>query len=253
MVREGKIKTIGVIPARYKSSRFPGKPLADILGKPMVWWVWRQAIKVPDFKQVYVATDDVRIAAACKELKIPVLMTSTKHKTGTDRVGEVAKEIKADLYVNIQGDEPLIDTATIKSAITPFLKQPGKIRVTNLMTQIKRRAELFSFTVPKVVFNAQKEAIFLSRFPIPYPKSSRPLKYYKQVCVYGLTREILQKFCELPRGISEKAEDIELLRFLEHNIPVQMVEVFRDSMAVDTPGDLRKVINILSKTQKIKV
>ena len=112
------MKIIGVIPARYKSSRFPGKPLADICGKPMIWWVYQQCKKVEDFDAVYVATDDQQILNTCKELGIEVVMTSDTHKTGTDRIGEVAQKIHADLIVNIQGDEPLLEPETIKALFT---------------------------------------------------------------------------------------------------------------------------------------
>ena len=131
------MKIIGVIPARYESSRFPGKPLAGIHGKPMVWWVYKQAVKVREFNEVYVATDDKRIEDKCIELDVNVIYTSNSHPTGTDRVGEVARKIKADLYVNIQGDEPLIEPETIRKAIEPF-NSKEKISVTNLMTKIRR-------------------------------------------------------------------------------------------------------------------
>lgn len=199
-----------------------------------------------DFKEVYVATDDEKIKSVCDKLKMSVIMTSDKHKTGTDRVGEVARKIKADLYVNIQGDEPLIDPVVIKSVIAPFVKHRGDIAVTNLMTQIKRASDLLNSTVPKVVFNSKKEAVFLSRLPIPYPKNPNEAEYYKQVCVYGFTRQVLFNFCKLPRGPAEKAEDIELLRFIENDIKVQMVEVCKDTVAVDTPVDLEMVKNILT-------
>lgn len=235
-----------MIPARYKSSRFPGKPLADICGKPLIWWVYRQAIKVTDFEKVYVATDDERIASACDNLNIPTVLTSESHQTGTDRVGEVARKIKADVYVNIQGDEPLLRPAMIKSTITPILKHRG-ISVTNLMTEIARSSDLMNSTVPKVVVNARKEAVFLSRLPIPYPKNPNGVKYYKQVCVYGFTRKALTSFCGLSRGPVEIAEDIELLRFIENDIKVQMVGVWGDTVAVDTPSDLDFVRDIISK------
>ena len=126
---------IGVIPARYKSSRFPGKPLADICGKPMIWWVYQQCKKVKDFSEVYVATDDDKIYEECQALGIQVIMTSDKHKTGTDRIGEVAEKIPADLIVNIQGDEPLLEPDTIRAAIEPFYTNPD-LQVSNLMTKI---------------------------------------------------------------------------------------------------------------------
>jgi 3-deoxy-manno-octulosonate cytidylyltransferase (CMP-KDO synthetase) len=123
------MKIIGVIPARYKSSRFPGKPLADICGKPMIWWVYQQCLKVEDFESVYVATDDERIFSVCSELGMKVLMTSDKHKTGTDRIGEVARKINADLIVNIQGDEPMLEPETIRAAIQPFYED-NKLQIT---------------------------------------------------------------------------------------------------------------------------
>ena len=125
------MRIVAVIPARYQSSRFPGKPLADICGKPMIWWVYQQAKKVNEFEAVYVATDDDRIYRTCEELGLSVLMTSSKHRTGTDRLGEVAELIKADLYVNIQGDEPLLEPEVIRSAILPFMKDKN-LKITNL-------------------------------------------------------------------------------------------------------------------------
>ena len=118
------MKIIGVIPARFKSSRFPGKPLADICGKPMIWWVYQQCMKVEDFDAVYVATDDQQIFDVCKSLNVEVIMTSDQHRTGTDRIGEVARKVTADLIVNIQGDEPLLEPSTIKAAIQPFYDNP---------------------------------------------------------------------------------------------------------------------------------
>ena len=124
------MKIIGVIPARFKSSRFEGKPLVDICGKPMVWWVYQQAMQVEDISDVFVATEDERIYDACEKLCLNVIMTSDSHKTGTDRVGEVSKKIKADLYVNIQGDEPMIEPDVIRSAISPFQSNES-LEVTN--------------------------------------------------------------------------------------------------------------------------
>jgi len=239
------MKAVGVIPARYESSRFPGKALADICGKPMIWWVYQQAIQVSEFTQIYIATDDERIEAECKNLGMGVIMTSDKHPTGTDRVGEVARKIEADLYVNIQGDEPLIQPDTIRRAIVPFENNTSGISVTNLMTEIRKMTDLSDSTVPKVVVNSKREAVFLSRLPIPYPKGTNKVKYYKQVCVYGFTPNALKKFCELPKGPAEEAEDIELLRFIENRMIVQMIEVEQDTVAVDTPSDLKIVREII--------
>lgn len=189
------MKVIGVIPARYQSTRFPGKPLVDICGKPMIWWVYQQCMKVSDFESVYVATDDNRIYSVCNELNMRVLMTSDKHRTGTDRVGEVAEKIPADLYVNIQGDEPLIEPETIQAAIKPFYGN-SDFKITNLMTRIKEPVDIVNFTVPKVVTNKDGIGIYLTRATAPYPQGSINYGYYKQVCVYGFKPEALSFFCE---------------------------------------------------------
>jgi 3-deoxy-manno-octulosonate cytidylyltransferase (CMP-KDO synthetase) len=246
MPESKKMKIIGVIPARYKSSRFPGKPLADIHGKPMIWWVYKQAIKVKDFTEVYVATDDKRIEDKCIELGIKVIMTSESHETGTDRVGEVAEKIAADLYVNIQGDEPLIEPDSITKAIRPFYSDE-KISVTTLMTKIRNQEDLLDITVPKVVVNVNNEAVFLSRLPIPYPKGNFKVNYYKQVCVYGFTPQSLRFYCRSERGAVERIEDIEILRFIEGGYIVKMVEVSQDTVAVDTEKDLENVRKIIGK------
>ena len=239
------MKIIGIIPARYNSSRFPGKALSDIHGKPMVWWVYQAAKKVTKLDEVYVATDDNRIRAVCEQLSIKAMMTSESHPTGTDRIGEVAQKIKADLYVNVQGDEPLLEPFTIEQAIIPFIKGDIDFCVTNLMTEIKKMAELINASVPKVVVNKNGDAVFFSRLPIPYPKGISSIRYFKQVCVYVFTPEALRKFCSLERGILERSEDIELLRFIEHDMKVRMIEVKQEPIGVDTPADLERAREIL--------
>lgn len=238
------MKIIGVIPARYKSSRFEGKPLADIHGKPMIWWVYQQAIKVKEFEAVYVATEDERIKIACENLGVNVIMTSEEHKTGTDRIGEVARKINADLYVNIQGDEPMIEPETIIEAIKPFYDNK-ELQVSNLMTVIKDPVDVVNFTVPKVITNKDGIGIYLTRSAAPYPKGSIDYSYYKQVCVYGFTPEALEFYCNSPRGKVESIEDIEILRFIESGYKVQFIEVDSDTVAVDTPNDLVKVQEIM--------
>lgn len=244
------MKIIGIIPARYESSRFPGKPLADICGKPMIWWVYQQCKKVVDLTDVYVATDDQRIYDACEQLDMKVIMTSTRHKTGTDRVGEVAEKIKADLYVNIQGDEPMLEPDTISAAIRPFFENK-ELQVSNLMTKITDPVDVVNFTVPKVLTNAENQGIYLTRASAPYPKGMIGYSYYKQVCVYGFTPEALAFYCqygqEHGKAKLEAIEDIEILRFIENNYKVQYVEVDSDTVAVDTYKDLEKVRELISK------
>lgn len=247
------MKIIGVIPARYQSSRFPGKPLADICGKPMIWWVYQQCMKVKDFEAVYVATDDDKIYTACNSLDIPVVMTSTEHKTGTDRIGEVAEKIPADLYVNIQGDEPLLEPETIRAAILPFYED-ANLQISNLMTKIHDPVDAVNFTVPKVITNKDGIGIYLTRATAPYPKGKIDYYYYKQVCVYGFKPEALRFYCEYGKQFGkakiEAIEDIEILRFIENGYKVQYVEVESDTVAVDTPNDLERVRKIVSDQMK---
>lgn len=243
------MKIIGVIPARYKSSRFPGKPLADIGGKPMIWWVYQQCKKVEDFNAVYVATDDQRIFNTCQSLNIEVVMTSDKHKTGTDRIGEVARKIPADLIVNIQGDEPLLEPDTIKAAIKPFYTNPT-LEISNLMTEITDPVDVVNFTVPKVITNKEGIGVYLTRIAAPYPKGSLNFKYYKQVCVYGFKPAALNFYCDYGvkygKAKVEAVEDIEILRFIENGYKVQYIEVDSETVAVDTPNDLEKVREIIA-------
>lgn len=243
------MRVIGVIPARYQSSRFPGKPLADICGKPMIWWVYQQSKKVSDFAEVYVATDDKRIYETCEKLGMNVIMTSEKHKTGTDRVGEVAQKIPADLIVNIQGDEPLLEPSTIRAAIEPFYVD-ASLLVSNLMTKITDPVDVINYTVPKVITNKEGIGIYLTRATAPYPKGSLEYSYYKQVCVYGFKPDALRFFCDYGikngKGKMEEIEDIEILRFIENGYKVQFVEVESGTVAVDTQNDLEKVCSILA-------
>lgn len=246
------MKIIAVIPARYESSRFEGKPLAEICGKIMIERVYLQAKKVNEFDDVFVATDDNRIYEACIKRNIKCLMTSSKHKTGTDRVGEVAKKIPADLYVNIQGDEPLIEPETIRKAIIPFIENPQTdIQVSNLMTVIKDPVDLINFTVPKVIAAKDGRGVFLTRSASPFPKGNINFKFYKQVCVYGFTPKALDFFCtygeKYGKAKIESIEDIEILRFIENGYRVQFYEVETQTIAVDTINDLKRVIDYCEK------
>lgn len=238
------MKIVCVIPARYESSRFRGKPLADICGKPMIWWVYNNAKNVKDFDEVYVATDDDRIVNTCNDLGMEVIKTSDEHMTGTDRVGEVARRIPADLYVNIQGDEPMLKPETILEAIKPFYEDTS-LQVSNLMTKISDPVEVVNPTVPKVITNKENIGIYLTRSASPYPKNASSFFYYKQICVYGFSGQALNFFCNTPRGKIESIEDIEILRFIENGYKVQFIEVDSDTMAVDTPKDLEKVRMIM--------
>jgi 3-deoxy-manno-octulosonate cytidylyltransferase (CMP-KDO synthetase) len=240
-----KKKIVIIIPARFNSSRFPGKPLAKILGKSMILRVWEKCIKVISKKFVYVATDDKRIADHCQLHSINYLMTRKDCKTGTDRVIEVAKKIQSHLYVNVQGDEPLININDIKKVIKFFFLYKKK-NIINAMRRIKDKEEFFSFNVPKVVFDNNYNLIYMSRGAIPSNKKNRFLKAFKQVCIYAFSRKhLLSKNIFNNKSNLEMIEDIEILRFIENSFSVKMAEVSGNSISVDTRKDLKKVINIL--------
>jgi 3-deoxy-manno-octulosonate cytidylyltransferase (CMP-KDO synthetase) len=245
--REKKSLTnvIGVIPARFKSTRFPGKPLADILGKPMIYHVYQASSQAKLLSRVVVATDDERIAEACDGYQIPWVMTSDRHPTGTDRVAEVAQKLDADLYVNIQGDEPMIRPSTIDAAITPLL-QDEAVQVANICARIVDPDELIDTNTIKVVRSPSSYGIYLSRAPIPYPKDRSNVAYYKQVCVYAFRKEPLLRFLNTPQTLLERTEGVELLRFLEIGILVKFVEEEGGTAAVDTPSDLARVNQLMA-------
>ena len=244
------MKIIAVIPARYKSSRFPGKPLSDIHGKPMIWWVYQHCLKVPEFNEVYVATDDERIRETCEQFDMNVVMTSEDNPTGTDRVGEVAEKISADIYVNVQGDEPLMEPRVMSATVQPFFTNP-EILISNCMTRINNPIDVVNFTIPKVITNKDNDAVYVTRSTAPYPKGSISYAYYKQVCVYAFKPEALRFFRdygkEYGKAKIEEIEDIEVLRFIENGFKIKFVEVQSESIAVDTPKDLEKVRLLVDK------
>lgn len=233
------MSNVCVIPARYSSSRFPGKPLAMIGNKPVVAWVYGAAKNALGFDEVIVATDDERILKTCVGLHIPCMMTSTEHKTGTDRVAEAAKRLEyADIIVNLQGDEPFVKSSDIAMVLN-YMKDNPSHQVVNCITKITDPAEVICTTVPKVVVNGLNEAMYLSRSPMPYPQGKNPV-YYKQVCIYGFRKKSLLQFTAWPRGPLETAEDIEILRFIENRVPVQMLYLESSGFAIDTPKDLAR-------------
>ena len=241
------MKIIGVIPARYKSSRFPGKPLADICGRPMIWWVYNQVKKVESIDEVYVATDNKEIMDTCSQLNIRCIMTGDDIGTSTERAFEVAKKVSGDLYIVINGDEPLINPDVISKIIPEKIEDDNSIYVRNLMTSISNPVEVVDFTNIKVVTDSKSNALFMSRSPIPYPKSSVNYLYYKHVGVLAYNFNALKFFAETPKGYNEKIEDVNELRFIENDIPLNMVEVEAHSLSVDTPKDLEYVRSVIKE------
>lgn len=239
------MKIIGIIPARYKSTRFEGKPLADICGKPMIWWVYQQVKKVKELNEVYVATDDEKIEKICKDFGMNVIMTSDFHKTPTDRIHEVSNKIEADIYLSINGDEPLIDPETIRAVIPK--KEVDELFVANIITTIEDPVEVIDFTNLKVVTNDLGEGIYISRSPIPYPKGSMDCNYKKHVGVYAFNKKALDFYVTTPRGKVEMIEDIDLLRYIENHIKIHFIDVDCHTLSVDTPKDLERVIEVIEK------
>lgn len=234
------MKMIGVIPARYNSSRFPGKPLADICGKPMIWWVHNQLKMVQELDEVFVATDDVRIENVCKDLGIKTIMTSTNHKTHLDRLFEVSTKVEADFYINVNGDEPLIESDAIKKIIPKDI-DPNSLFVANLMTELKNPLEAVDFSKIKIATDVNEYALYMARSPIPYPKGTYNFVYKKFVGVQCFTKSALEFCYTAKRGPLETAEDIDEFRFLENGQKIKFINAIVETLSVDTPKDLEAV------------
>ena len=230
-----------VIPARYKSTRFPGKPLAKIKGIPMLKRTYMQCLKATNKNNIIIATEDLKIKNYCLENKMPVLMTSKKCLTGTDRIAEIAKKKKFDFYVNVQGDEPIFNPIDIKNLIKNMYKNPNAV-LTGFCT-IKEKKLFESKNIPKVIIGKKNELLYMSRKPIPNNGLNKKLNIFplRQVCAYSFPRKFLLKFPQKNKTYLEKLEDIEILRFLELGIPVKMVKMSSKSIAVDIPSDILKV------------
>ena len=236
------MKIIVVIPARYKSSRFPGKPLVKLLGKPMIQWVAELSAKAVHQENVYIATDDERIASVVLDAGYQVVMTSEQAATGTDRLAEVAQKVKADIYINVQGDEPLIDPQYIINIINAKKKYPNE--VINGYCPIGSEENAKSVNIPKVIFTENEQLIYMSREALPGFKDNNnsPKIYFKQVCIYAFSRQDLLDYAAFGRKSTlELSEDIEIIRFLEWGQRIRMVETQQGSLAVDIPEDIESV------------
>jgi 3-deoxy-manno-octulosonate cytidylyltransferase (CMP-KDO synthetase) len=241
------MRCAAIIPCRFASTRFPGKPLADIAGKPMMWHVYQRVQESGAADSIHIATDDDRIAAQCRDLGLNFLMTSSHHFTGTDRVAEAALQVDADCIVNVQGDEPLINPTAI-SAVVEAMKTTTdqSVAATNGFAIIDDLEEINSSNVVKVVTSQSGLALAYSRLPIPYSRGEKPV-YRRQLGLYCFRRSALDLFSRLAPGENERAESVEMLRFLEADYKVRMVQVIDDSIPVDTPEDLERVRATISK------
>lgn len=233
-----------VIPARYMSSRLPGKPLIDLMGKSMILRTYEKCVEVVPVNKVVVATDDLRIFNHCKDHNINVIMTSEHCLTGTDRVAEVSKMIDAEYYINVQGDEPLFNSYDILKVVQSLKDNRGKI--INGYCAIRSESEFFCKSVPKVVFRPDGRLLYMSRNPIPGNKEGVFSTGNRQVCVYAFPKQALGNFSnQKNKTFLENQEDIEILRFLELGYEVFMIKLSEDSIAVDNPIDVEKVLKRL--------
>ncbi len=235
---------IGIIPARYKSVRFPGKPLADILGKPMFQHVYERALKCRLLNQVILATDDSRIFNAAQNINIPVVMTSSEHASGTDRVLEAAGIINAaedSIIVNIQGDEPLLEPEMLDQLLNPFVSDP-EVNITTLARSLNRN-EAKSRNIVKVVFSRSGKALYFSRNLIPW--SDEQISCFAHIGIYAFRMNYLERFNTLDRSRLEEIEKLEQLRLLEADIPIHVVLTEHVSHGVDTFEDIANVIKIM--------
>jgi 3-deoxy-manno-octulosonate cytidylyltransferase (CMP-KDO synthetase) len=246
-------KVIAVIPSRWASSRFPGKPLALIKGKPMVQWVFEQACKAETVSEVIVATDDTRILEVVNDFGGTAIMTSTKHETGTDRIAEVVRERECDIVVNVQGDEPLIPPENIDRIVRPLMEDTSA-SIATLRILIKTRQDLMNRNITKVVVDSSNSALYFSKAPIPWNRdewsddltknsSFDPLQpfWYKHIGLYAYRKKFLMEFGDLPESGLEKMEKLEQLRILENGFQIKVVETDQDSIGVDCKADLELI------------
>ncbi|MFZ1323203.1 MAG: 3-deoxy-manno-octulosonate cytidylyltransferase [Ignavibacteria bacterium] len=238
------MKVTGVIPARYDSTRFPGKPLIIIKGKSMIRRVYEQSMKCSLLDNVIVATDDKRIYEHVLSFGGKAVMTSKKHKSGTDRINEAVQNIDCNIVVNIQGDEPYIDPKNIDKAVKPLLSDK-KLNVSTLATRIKDISEVTNPNIVKVIFDVNGFAIYFSRGILPFDKSiSNSLylpasaKFYKHIGLYVYRKKFLKEFAEMKKSYLEETEKLEQLRILENGEKIKVVITNKDSLSVDTPEDL---------------
>ncbi len=246
------MKVVGIIPARYGSTRLPGKPLKDILGYPMIWWVYKRVCSVKKLDEVYVATDDERIREVCEQFNIPVVMTANTHKTAAHRLQEVSESVVADFYLQLNGDEPLINTDAIEAAIPDEVPDDREFG-TNIITEMTEPAQVMDASNIKMVFDNEMNALYMSRTPIPYPFKAIDYKYYKHVGIIGYNKKMLDFYKNSKPGRFEIIEGIDTLRFLDYGKQLKLFLVPEcHSLSVDTDKDLEMVIKMIKEQENGK-
>jgi len=238
------MKVIAVIPARLASMRLPRKMLREIAGKPLAVWVYQAVRSSPLLADVIVATDSEEILAACRRHSCNARMTSTKHRSGTERVHEVSQSVEADVYLNVQGDEPMIRASHIESLVG--VMRDHSVPAGTLMTPASTE-DISSPSAVKVVTDANGQALYFSRSTIPYDRDGTHPRYFKHLGIYAYRKAVLDQFVSLPESPLERAERLEQLRFLENGIPIFVAETAFDSIGVDTEDDLARVVNLLTE------
>lgn len=245
-VHSRSVSVVAVIPARYQSSRLPGKALAEIAGKPMIEHVYRRTAAARSVGVVIVATDDRRICDAVEAFGGRAQMTSAAHASGTDRIAEIAAPLRCDVLVNVQGDEPLIDPSMIDDAIAPF-RTDAALQMSTLRRRIEDPSELQNPNVTKVVVDGDGYALYFSRAPIPFTREGcPPAPAWRHIGLYVYRRECLLRLTALPATAMERGEALEQLRALEYGIKIKTIETRHDSIGVDTPEDLERVRQVFS-------
>lgn len=241
------MKVLGIIPARFASTRFPGKPLIEIQGKSMIRRVYEQALKAESLSKVVVATDDERIADEVRGFGGAVVMTAGTHQSGTDRCAEVSQHFPDfDIIINIQGDEPFINPKQIDLLVSCFKQE--NVQLATLIKKIHTEEELFNNNIPKVVINSTQEAIYFSRHTVPYIRNAEKGKwldshqFYKHIGIYGYTSPALLEITKLPPSSLEIAESLEQLRWIENGYAIQTRITDIETIAIDTPEDLGKIL-----------
>ncbi len=238
------MKAIGIIPARYASSRLPGKALAEIAGRPMIEHVYRQATRATSLSGVWVATDDTRIRDAVLGFGGNVVLTRPEHPSGTDRIAEAARDLEADVVVNVQGDEPMLDPMEIDAVVAPFAGRPELV-MTTIATPIKDPLDMEAPSAVKVVRDREGFALYFSRLPIPYYRSGSGGPHWKHIGLYAYRKEFLLRYPELEPTPLEQAEALEQLRALEHGYRIFVALTEHDSIGVDTVEDLERVRRLM--------
>jgi len=247
------MKAIGVIPARWGSTRFEGKILALLNGRPMIEHVWQQVKKTKVLEDVVIACDDERILKAAKDFGAKAVMTAKDHESGTDRIAEAVASIVVDVVVNIQGDEPLIDPGVIDALAEALLKDP-KLSIATVIKRIANKEDLENPNVVKALIDQDKNALYFSRSPIPYNRDGQPFSekiYYKHLGLYAYRKDFLMGFKALPFSRLEASEKLEQLRVLDAGYKIKTIETDHETISVDTPEDLKRVallMNNLSMT-----